>query len=114
MHFNQTNIPCDIRVLILFYSVEKKAYLGFIPNNQVAFVDQLRKVISQKQVTGRQGQHSIQPHSLPEIVTGPSLGPSIPMNMPQQGMGSLPAAQMHQVQNQVYFHCRLVAEKRAH
>lgn len=54
--FNQPMQSCDIRVLILFYSVEKKAYLGFIPNNQAGFVDKLRKVISQKQVIGRQGQ----------------------------------------------------------
>ena len=26
---------CDIKVLILLYSSEKKAYLGFIPNDQV-------------------------------------------------------------------------------
>jgi len=30
---------CDIKVLILLYSNEKKAYLGFIPNDQVMFVD---------------------------------------------------------------------------
>lgn len=37
VHFNQqtSTSACDIRVLILFYSVDKKAYLGFIPNNQV-------------------------------------------------------------------------------
>lgn len=54
--FNQSVGSCDIRVLILFYSIEKKAYLGFIPNNQAGFVERLRKVISQKQVGTRQGQ----------------------------------------------------------
>lgn len=37
VHFNQQTATssCDIRVLILFYSVDKKAFLGFIPNDQV-------------------------------------------------------------------------------
>lgn len=50
---------CDIKVLILLYTAEKKAYLGFIPNNQNAFVDRLRRVIQQQkqsQVLMRQGQ----------------------------------------------------------
>lgn len=35
-------------MLILLYTAERKAYLGFIPNDQVAFVDRLRKVIQQQ------------------------------------------------------------------
>lgn len=35
---------CDIKVLILLYTPDKKAFLGFIPNNQGTFVDRLRKV----------------------------------------------------------------------
>jgi mediator of RNA polymerase II transcription subunit 25 len=38
--------------LILLYSNEKKAYLGFIPNDQVSFVDRIRTVI-QQQKTGQ-------------------------------------------------------------
>ena len=44
VHFQQ---PCEIKILILLYTSEKKAFLGFIPNNQAAFVDRLRKVIMQ-------------------------------------------------------------------
>ena len=43
---------CEIKVLILLYSNEKKAYLGFIPNDQVSFVDRIRTVI-QQQKTGQ-------------------------------------------------------------
>jgi len=39
---------CDIKVLILLYSSEKKAYLGFIPNDQASFVDRIRTVIQQQ------------------------------------------------------------------
>lgn len=46
---------CDIKVLILLYTAEKKAFLGFVPNNQAGFVDRLRKVIQQKQGVGRHG-----------------------------------------------------------
>ena len=34
VHFSG-NTNCDIKVLILLYSPEKKSYLGFIPNDQV-------------------------------------------------------------------------------
>lgn len=50
VHFSSpaNNSACDIKVLILLYTTEKRAYLGFIPNDQAAFVDRLRKVIQQQ------------------------------------------------------------------
>ncbi|KAJ9601081.1 hypothetical protein L9F63_000816, partial [Diploptera punctata] len=49
VHF--TPQTCDIKVLILLYTSEKRAYLGFIPNDQAAFVDRLRKVIQHQKTT---------------------------------------------------------------
>ncbi|XP_005190085.1 mediator of RNA polymerase II transcription subunit 25 [Musca domestica] len=46
--------PCDIKVLILLYTADKNAFLGFIPNNQSLFVERLRKAIQQKQSMGMQ------------------------------------------------------------
>lgn len=49
-------------MLILLYTAEKRTYLGFIPNDQTAFVDRLRKVIQQQKISQgpmRQGQVSI-------------------------------------------------------
>ncbi|XP_068624974.1 mediator of RNA polymerase II transcription subunit 25-like isoform X2 [Battus philenor] len=53
VHFSPMPSPpqCDIKVLILLYTPDKKAYLGFIPNNQATFVDRLRKVIQQQKIT---------------------------------------------------------------
>ncbi|KAH0811821.1 hypothetical protein GEV33_010975 [Tenebrio molitor] len=53
VHFTSIANPaaCDIKVLILLYTAEKRAYLGFIPNDQGAFVDRLRKVIQQQKST---------------------------------------------------------------
>lgn len=75
VHFNTGNtVACDIKVLILLYTPEKKAFLGFVPNNQTGFVDRLRKVIQQKQsgVAGRQpgavgpsGGHQQQQQQMP-------------------------------------------------
>ena len=36
---------CDIKVLILLYSRDKRAYLGFIPRDQFAFVERIRAVL---------------------------------------------------------------------
>merc|ERR550519_3188348 len=52
VHFTGVQ-ACDIKVLILLYSNDKKAYLGFIPNDQASFVDRIRTVI-QQQKTGQQ------------------------------------------------------------
>lgn len=52
VHFTSAGTTCDIKVLLLFYTMnEKRAYLGFIPNDQAAFVDRLRKVIQQQKNT---------------------------------------------------------------
>ncbi|KPJ04179.1 Mediator of RNA polymerase II transcription subunit 25 [Papilio xuthus] len=53
VHFSPMSSPpqCDIKVLILLYTPDKKAYLGFIPNNQATFVERLRKVIQQQKIT---------------------------------------------------------------
>ncbi|XP_055836619.1 mediator of RNA polymerase II transcription subunit 25 [Episyrphus balteatus] len=57
VHFSTpSSMPsCEIKVLILLYTAEKNAFLGFIPNNQTMFVDRLRKVIQQKQNMGQHG-----------------------------------------------------------
>ena len=39
---------CDIKVLILIYRSDKKLYQGFIPNDQVSFVERIRTVILQE------------------------------------------------------------------
>ena len=36
---------CDIKVLILLYSRDRRAYLGFIPHDQVGFVERIRAVL---------------------------------------------------------------------
>lgn len=89
VHFNTGNtVTCDIKVLILLYTPEKKAFLGFVPNNQTGFVDRLRKVIQQKQngVTGRQPG---------------AVGPGGQQQMPaQQQQQHMTGQQQQQIQQQ--------------
>ena len=85
---------CDIKVLILLYSNDKKAYLGFIPNDQVSFVERIRTVIQEQ----KQGQHPVkpgpsgppgggQPMRMPNMVgSGPMGGPGGNMMVSQPGM----------------------------
>ncbi|XP_030748029.1 mediator of RNA polymerase II transcription subunit 25-like isoform X2 [Sitophilus oryzae] len=85
VHFTNTQNPpsCDIKVLILLYTADKRAYLGFIPNDQVAFVDRLRKVIQQQKSTQmRQGGNG-QPMN-------PQGGGQLPMGNTQQMSGANP------------------------
>lgn len=85
VHFN-ASANCEIKVLILLYAADKKAYLGFVPINQIAFVDNLRKVIQQKQglrqagATGNPGnmQQQVNPGNMPPQQPGQG-------NMQQQG-----------------------------
>lgn len=55
---------------MLLYSPEKKAYIGFIPNDQAGFVDRIRKVIQQQK--NKQGQG-------PPGPVGPAGGPAGPI-----------------------------------
>nr|XP_026497682.1 mediator of RNA polymerase II transcription subunit 25-like isoform X7 [Vanessa tameamea] len=77
VHFSPTTSPpqCDIKVLILLYTPDKKAYLGFIPNNQATFVDRLRKVIQQQKMNKQM--------PTPTMTGGQNIGTG---NM-QSGMG---------------------------
>lgn len=46
-------------MLILLYTHDRKAFIGFIPNDQAAFVDRLRKLIQHQKANSanlRQGQ----------------------------------------------------------
>lgn len=55
----QPPAPCNLKILILLYTPDKKTFLGFIPTNQQAFVDRLRKLIQHKQ-GGQQTQQQMQ------------------------------------------------------
>jgi len=78
---------CDIKVLILLYSNDKKAYLGFIPNDQTSFVERIRTVI-QRQKMGQQQPQPGQRGMGPGGPGGMQMGPGGPMQMGmQQGQG---------------------------
>ncbi|XP_045479240.1 mediator of RNA polymerase II transcription subunit 25 [Harmonia axyridis] len=97
VHFTSiANPACDIKVLILLYTVEKRAYLGFIPNDQTAFVDRLRKVIqhqkSNQQVlrqTQGAGAAGLNPQTGSPLPMGGAPNPMIAnptTSQPAQGM----------------------------
>merc|ERR1719189_3153925 len=71
---------CDIKVLILLYSNDKKAYLGFIPNDQTSFVERIRTVI-QRQKMGQQQPQPGQRGMGPGGPGGMQMGPGGPMQM---------------------------------
>nr|CAD7574221.1 unnamed protein product [Timema californicum] len=92
VHFTSVPVPspCEIKVLILLYTSEKRAYLGFIPNDQAAFVDRLRKVIQHQKTTQalmRQTQVSN---------TSVTPGPGVSMNPQGQGPQTSQANQSQQ------------------
>lgn len=66
--------------MILLYTAERKAYLGFIPNDQVAFVDRLRKVIQQQKINLAQNKTQGGP------VAGPSAASTSNPNQQQQNL----------------------------
>ncbi|XP_029345090.1 uncharacterized protein LOC100168229 isoform X2 [Acyrthosiphon pisum] len=61
VHFNSalTSHNCDVKVLILLYTHDRKAFVGFIPNDQAAFLDRLCEIKQHKKASSailRQGQ----------------------------------------------------------
>merc|ERR1719318_361177 len=89
---------CDIKVLILLYSNDKKAYLGFIPNDQTSFVERIRTVI-QRQKMGQQQQQP-QPGQRSMGPGGPGGGMQMGMQM-QQGQAMMGGQMMMGQQGQV-------------
>ncbi|XP_049879921.1 mediator of RNA polymerase II transcription subunit 25-like isoform X2 [Pectinophora gossypiella] len=93
VHFSSPP-QCDIKVLILLYTPDKKAYLGFIPNNQATFVDRLRKVIQQQKMTqiiNKQLPTGAAPTSMPGTMPTSTMTGSGAMPTPgisSAGMGS--------------------------
>ena len=78
---------CDIKVLILLYSNDKKAYLGFIPNDQVQFVDRIRKIIQQQKVEQQQQtQNRVQMQQMQPGQSGMQQQQQMPNQMQQMGM----------------------------
>ncbi|XP_044583269.1 mediator of RNA polymerase II transcription subunit 25-like isoform X1 [Cotesia glomerata] len=79
VHFTSApSMPaCDIKVLILLYTAERRAYLGFIPNDQGAFVDRLRKVIQQQKSSQAASRNQLFP-------AGGASGQSPASNIPAQ------------------------------
>jgi len=78
---------CDIKVLILLYSNDKKAYLGFIPNDQAQFVERIRMVIQQQK--SKQAMMQGQPNQQ-QIRPGQPMGQQPGIQQPgmvQPGMG---------------------------
>ncbi|XP_039302221.1 uncharacterized protein LOC105199140 isoform X2 [Solenopsis invicta] len=63
VHFTSASSSpaCEIKVLILLYTTDKKTYLGFIPNDQTAFVDRLRKVIQQQKTSQNASARQVYP-----------------------------------------------------
>lgn len=93
VHFTNNS---EIKILILLYTAEKKAFLGFIPNDQVAFVDRLRKVITQsKQQSSQQSnpQAQLQNQGQGQIGIAGQNMPMQPNQMMQMG-GPPPRMQM--------------------
>ncbi|CAB3249561.1 unnamed protein product [Arctia plantaginis] len=91
VHFSPMPSPpqCDIKVLILLYTPDKKAYLGFIPNNQATFVDRLRKVIQQQKIS-----QIISKQQLPPAGSAAGgMAPNMPPNT-MAGNGAMPTAGM--------------------
>ncbi|XP_015111836.1 mediator of RNA polymerase II transcription subunit 25 isoform X2 [Diachasma alloeum] len=129
VHFpSSPSLPnCDIKVLILLYTAEKRAYLGFIPNDQSGFVERLRKVIQHQknnQALLRQNQGGAGPpgNNVPGTLPGTSpisqggilmsqtntiaMGGGqitqnvVPTNNPQQGLAnSTPQNQIIHIQS---------------
>ncbi|KAJ8922602.1 hypothetical protein NQ315_007633 [Exocentrus adspersus] len=85
VHFTSTppspSVICDIKVLILLYTPDKRAYLGFIPNDQTAFVDRLRKVIQQQKSTQQQMRQGgpVGPSLNPQVGAPPQMGVASPV-----------------------------------
>lgn len=50
---------CDIKLFVLLYSIYQQRYFGFIPNDQTAYIDQLREVVQQLKLSQIQREEQV-------------------------------------------------------
>ena len=85
VHFHSTkDKKCDIRVLILLLNPNEQNYIGYIPNEQIQFIDCFRKIIQQNKQRQREvagsssrvptGSPQGQPQQQPQSTSGPMVG----------------------------------------
>ena len=85
VHFHSTkDKKCDIRVLILLFNPNEQNYIGYIPNEQIQFIDCFRKIIQQNKQQQREvvdsssrvttGSPQGQPQQQPQSTSGPMVG----------------------------------------
>ena len=85
VHFHSTkDKKCDIRVLILLFDPKQQNYIGYIPNEQIQFIDCFRKIIQQNKQQQREvvdsssrvttGSPQGQPQQQPQSTSGPMVG----------------------------------------
>lgn len=69
VHFSY-KASCEIRVLMLLYSSEKKIFIGLIPHDQGNFVNGIRRVIAnQQQVLQRNLEQEQQQRGMGVVAT---------------------------------------------
>ncbi|XP_047540239.1 mediator of RNA polymerase II transcription subunit 25-like isoform X5 [Vanessa atalanta] len=102
VHFSPMSSPpqCDIKVLILLYTPDKKAYLGFIPNNQATFVDRLRKVIQQQKMNKQLPSPASAAPGPPAAMTATGLGGGKgPRSAPLDGLEAARQQNLEKIQH---------------
>jgi hypothetical protein len=92
VHFSY-KASCEVRVLMLLYSSEKKIFIGLIPHDQSNFVNGVRRVIAnQQQVLQRNLEQeqqqrgvSLAPAQPPRAGAGARHDAALPWLPPQMG-----------------------------
>ncbi|KAL1509767.1 hypothetical protein ABEB36_004453 [Hypothenemus hampei] len=92
VHFTG-NSGCDIKVLLLLFTTDKKLFVGCIPTDQAGFVERLRSVIQQQKATPRPGgngqQINPQGGQMPMVASNQQMtgnNPGAPQGGQQQGL----------------------------
>ncbi|CAB3368894.1 Hypothetical predicted protein [Cloeon dipterum] len=99
---NQSSSACEHKVLILMYTAEKRAFLGFIPNDQIDFVERLRKAILHLKFTQAIQQRQTGGPGMFPVGPSPGLGPAMgQMQAPMQQQAQQQQQQLGGVQAQM-------------
>lgn len=78
VHFSY-KASCEVRVLMLLYSSEKRIFIGLIPHDQSNFVNGIRRVIAnQQQVLQRNLEQEQQQRGVRPAQPAPVAPPCLP------------------------------------
>ena len=82
-------VNSEVKIIILLFSPDKKAYVGFIPTDQRSFVAKIKDLIQNQKNTGMTGPGGPGPSNRKQMTGGMQINQNVPQNIATMNAGTV-------------------------